>query len=155
MAVPAKLQAIIDSFKQTPKALRLHLLLDYTSKVPPLPPHLAGQLDAMEQVHECQTPLFVATEVHNGQVTLHFYAPEEAPTTRGFAGILSEGLNGLSPQEVLDTPDQFYTEMGLAEVISPLRVRGMAAILARLKRQLRDTAGDQPAPRQQGSSAPT
>lgn len=138
MAVPPKLQAIVEAFKQTPKPLRLHLLLDYTNKVAPLPPHLAGRLDAMEQVHECQTPLFVATEVQDDRVALYFYAPPEAPTTRGFAGILSEGLSGLSPQEVLDTPEQFYTAMGLAEVISPLRLRGMVAILARLKRQLRE-----------------
>lgn len=138
MVVPPKLQTIVDAFRQTPKLLRLQLLLDYTTKVAPLPPHLAERLDAMEQVHECQTPLFVATEVKDGKVTLYFYAPPEAPTTRGFAGILSEGLSGLSPQEVLNTPDQFYSTMGLAEVISPLRLRGMAAIMARLKRQLRE-----------------
>ncbi len=64
MVVLPKLQAIVEVFKQTPKPLRLPRLLDYTAKVAPLPPHLAEQLDAMEQVHECQTPMFVATEVN-------------------------------------------------------------------------------------------
>ncbi len=35
---------------------------------------------------------------------LHFSAPPEAPTTRGFAGILSEGLDGQSAEAVLSVP---------------------------------------------------
>jgi len=91
----------------------------------------------MEQVPECQTPFFLATELDEaGRVRLFFDVPAEAPTTRGFAGILATGLSGATPAEVLATPDDFYARLGLAEVISALRLRGMAAILARLKRQV-------------------
>jgi cysteine desulfuration protein SufE len=69
-------------------------------------------------------------------VTIHFDAPPEAPTTRGFAGILSEGLNGATASEVLSVPNGFYTALGLDRVISPLRLRGISAILGRLKRQV-------------------
>lgn len=93
----------------------------------------------MEQVPECQTPFFLTTEVDDdNRVTLHFDVPAEAPTTRGFAGILSSGLNGATAEEVLATPNDFYVPMGLAEVISSLRLRGMSAILARLKRQVKE-----------------
>jgi len=105
--------------------------------VPPLPERLAGHRDAMEQVPECQTPFFLATELDEGdRVTIHFDAPPEAPTTRGFAGILSEGLNGATAAEVLAVPNGFYTALGLDRVISPLRLRGISAILGRLKRQV-------------------
>jgi cysteine desulfuration protein SufE len=130
------LEAIVAQFRAAPKPLRLHLLLEYAGRVPPLPEHLAGRRDEMEQVHECQTPFFLTTEYPDGRVILHFDAPPEAPTTRGFAGILSEGLSGQSPEAILATPDDFYLDMGLAEVISPLRLRGMSAILRRLKRQV-------------------
>lgn len=136
--IPERLEAIISAFKSAPKPLRLQLLLEYSRKVPPLPQALEGQRDQMERVHECQTPFFVATSFEGDTVTLHFDAPEEAPTTRGFAGILSEGLNGESADAILSTPDDFYASMGLAEVISPLRLRGMSAIIGRLKRQVRD-----------------
>ncbi len=136
MSVPDKLQEIVSSFKSMPGQMRLQLLLEFSKKVPPLPAYLEGKQDQMERVHECQTPFFVATEINDGQVLFHFDAPPEAPTTRGFAGILSEGLSGLGPDAILDTPNDFYLNMGLGEVISPLRLRGMEAIMARLKRQV-------------------
>ena len=139
MSIPEKLQTVIDTFKAAPKPLRLQLLLEYANKVPPLPEHLEGQRDKMERVHECQTPFFLITEYpSDDEVVFHFDAPPEAPTTRGFAGILSEGLSGSSPQAILDTPTDFYANMGLAEVISPLRLRGMSAIIGRLKRQVKE-----------------
>ena len=70
-------------------------------------------------------------------VHLFFDAPPEAPTTRGFAGILQAGLDGLDADEVLATPDEFTTQLGLTELVSPLRLRGMAAMLGRIKRQVR------------------
>jgi cysteine desulfuration protein SufE len=33
-------------------------------------------------------------------------------------------------------PDDFFYGMGLEEVVTPLRLRGMGAILARIKRQV-------------------
>jgi cysteine desulfuration protein SufE len=146
MATPAKLQRIVDLFAGAPKDLRLEALLEYSRKLPPLPEGLAGHREAMEQVVECQTPFFLATQVDEDRtVHVFFDCPPEAPTTRGFAGLLSEGLEGATVEEVLDTPDDFYTRMGLAEAISSLRLRGMGAILHRLKRQVREAAEAAPA----------
>lgn len=132
----AKLQEVVDEFADLPRELRIEALLDYSRMVPPLPPHIDA--DALERVHECQTPFFVAVEVGEGEVaTLHFDAPPEAPTTRGFAGILSVGLSGARAGDILATPEDFYVRMGLADAISPLRLRGISAILARVKRQIR------------------
>ncbi|MGH9041261.1 MAG: SufE family protein [Acidimicrobiia bacterium] len=146
MATPEKLQRIVDLFAGAPKDLRLQALLEYSRKVPPLPDHLAGHQEEMEQVVECQTPFFLATEVEpDRSVKLWFDVPAEAPTTRGFAGILASGLEGESADDILATPDDFYEDMGLAEVISSLRLRGMSAILFRLKRQVRDGLAALPA----------
>ncbi len=137
MATTAELQRIVDLFAGAPKDLRAQALLEYSRKLPELPPELAGHPELMESVPECQTPFFLATEVDDDdRVTLHFQVPPESPTTRGFAGILSSGLNGAPAEAVLETPNDFYMKMGLAEVISSLRLRGMSAILARLKRQV-------------------
>jgi cysteine desulfuration protein SufE len=141
MSTTPELQRIVDLFAGAPKDLRLQALLEYSRKVGPLPADLQGHRDLMEQVPECQTPFFLATRLDDdNRVQLHFDVPAEAPTTRGFAGILQAGLNGAKADDVLATPDDFYTKMGLAEVLSSLRLRGMSAILARMKRQVRQQA---------------
>ena len=99
-------------------------------------------MSLLEPVPECQTPLFLAAEVGpDSAVHLFFEAPQEAPTTRGFAAILHAGLDGLDADEVLATPAEFSAQLGLQDLVSPLRLRGMAAMLARIKRQVRDQAG--------------
>lgn len=139
MSLPPRLSKIVDRFARSPKELRVQALLQFAGKVPPLPDDLAADRSGLEQVHECQTPFFLATRVDaDGGIRLFFDAPAESPTVRGFAGILREGLEGEPWQAVMDVPADFYTGMGLDAVVSPLRLRGMGAILARLKRQVRD-----------------
>ena len=135
--IPERLQTIVAAFARAPKPLRIQLLLDYANKVPPLPEGIASRREELEQVTECQAPVYFTTEVEGGRARFHFDIPSEAPTTRGFAGVLHEGLSGAAVDEILAVPDDFYLEMRLGEVISPLRLRGMAALLARIKAQLR------------------
>ncbi|MDQ6714836.1 MAG: SufE family protein [Actinomycetota bacterium] len=123
---------------------RLELLLEFSDGLPPLPPRYAGHSELLERVDECQSPLFLVVEVGDEPadagarvVNLFFEAPAEAPTTRGFAGILHEGLDGLTAAEVLAVPDDAPYRFGLGEAVSPLRLRGMVAMLSRIKRQVR------------------
>jgi cysteine desulfuration protein SufE len=134
-----RLQEIAEDFTAVPGPDRLLLLLEFSEELPPLPARFAGHRDLLEQVPECQSPLFLAAEVGDDDtVRLFFDAPPEAPTTRGFAGILHAGLDGLSAAEILGTPGEFTSQLGLQDLVSPLRLRGMAAMLARIKRQVRE-----------------
>jgi cysteine desulfuration protein SufE len=141
-ALNPRLQEIADDFTSMPDQDRLQLLLEFSQELPALPERYAAHRDRMEPVPECQTPLFLAVEVEpdetGGLVHLFFDAPAEAPTTRGFASILHAGLDGLGADEVLATPAEFSGQLGLADLVSPLRLRGMAAMLARIKRQVRE-----------------
>ena len=139
MPVPPRLQQIVDQFAAAPRELRVQALLEYANRVPPLPPEYAGHRERLEQVHEGQTPFYLAPETDSeGRVSIWFDCPPEAPTVRGFAGILHAGLDGETAEAILQVPADFYRSMGLSEVVSVLRLRGMGAILARLKRQLSD-----------------
>ena len=138
-ALHPRLQEIVDDFHDVPDKDRLQLLLEFSQDLPDLPERYAENRDRMEPVPECQTPLFLAVEVEPDEtVHLYFDAPAEAPTTRGFAAILHAGLDGLDADEVLATPPEFSGELGLSELVSPLRLRGMAAMLGRIKRQVRE-----------------
>ena len=141
-ALSPRLQEIVDDFHSVPDKDRLQLLLEFSEDLPALPERYAARRDLLEPVPECQTPLFLAVEVEpdsdRGTVHLFFEAPAESPTTRGFAAILHAGLDGLDADEVLATPAEFSGQLGLADLVSPLRLRGMAAMLGRIKRQVRD-----------------
>jgi len=83
--------------------------------------------------------VFIFVEV-DAEHAVHLYAtaPAESPTTRGFASILAQGLDGLTVDEVLAVPDDYPQSIGLTQAVSPLRLRGMTAMLGRTKRQLRE-----------------
>jgi len=136
MTLTPALQEIVDDFAALADRDRATLLIEMADELPALPEHL--QTAAMEPVPECQSPIFLSVDAADpAAVRLYFSAPPEAPTTRGFAGILHEGLDGRTVAEVLGTEDQAPMTFGLAEVVSPLRMRGMVAMLSRIKRQVR------------------
>ena len=137
--LPASLAHIREDFLELEQGDRLILLLEFANDLPELPPRYADHSDLLERVVECQSPVFIFVEVDDGRlVHLHATAPREAPTTRGFASILVQGLSGLTVDQVLDVPDDFPNTIGLTEAVSLLRIRGMTAMLARAKRQLRE-----------------
>jgi cysteine desulfuration protein SufE len=162
--LPAQLAEIVGDFAELTDPERLQLLLEFSRELPALPARLAEHPELLEPVPECQSPIFVTVEVgpaaaahaaedraDNGAedgaddgaaspdtVHLFFSAPAQAPTTRGFAGILAQGLDGLPAAVVLAVPDDVADRLGLTRAVSPLRLRGMAGMLARIKRQVRE-----------------
>lgn len=142
-ALPPQLAELVEEFSEVGPKDRLQLLLELSRELPELPQRYADAADTMEQVHECQSPLFLAVEVTEAAddparpVHLFFSVPPEAPTTRGFASIMHVGLDGEPAAEVLAVPDDFYVALGLGEAVSPLRLRGMSAMLSRIKNQVR------------------
>lgn len=140
-AVPTALAEIRDEFLELEQQDRLMLLLEFANELPELPERFQDHPDLLERVTECQSPVYLFVEVDDeGVVHVHATAPKEAPTTRGFASILVQGLSGLTTDEVLATPDDYPQTIGLNEAVSPLRIRGMSGMLGRTKRQVRAKA---------------
>lgn len=139
-SLPSALADIRRDFLALEQQERLVLLLEFANELPELPPAYSDHPDLLERVEECQSPVFIFVDVHDGIVHLHATAPKEAPTTRGFASILVQGLAGLTVDQVLDVPDDYPLTLGLTEAVSPLRIRGMSALLGRAKRQVREKA---------------
>jgi cysteine desulfuration protein SufE len=137
--VPGSISALIDDFQSLPVKERLNLLLEFSDNLPELPARYSEHPDLLERVEECQSPIYLFVEIdgeHNAH--LFFSAPPEAPTTRGFASVLHEALNGLPANEILQVDSGFPDQLGLTEAVSPLRMNGMRAMLARIKRQIRE-----------------
>ena len=143
--LPQALAEIVEDLNAVSVPDRLQLLLEFSRELPDLPERYADHPELLEPVPECQSPIFLVTELdgagEDAVVHLFFSAPAEAPTTRGFAGILHEGLDGLTARELLAVPGDVYTRLGLGEAVSPLRLRGMAGMLGRVKRQVAEKIG--------------
>jgi cysteine desulfuration protein SufE len=140
--LPSALAEIRDDFLALEQRERLEMLLEFSNELPELPERYEQHPDLFERVVECQSPVFIFVEVTDARV-VHLFAtaPKEAPTTRGFASILVQGIDGLTVDEVLGIPDDFPNTLGLTAAVSPLRIRGMTALLGRTKRQVRDRVG--------------
>lgn len=135
-AIPAQLAEIRDDFLAIPERERLTMLLEFSDELPDVPERFADV--EFERVIECQSPVFITTEVEDGTVHLFAKAPAEAPTTRGFASVLVQGIDGLSTDEVLGIPADFPFELGITKQVSPLRLNGMVGMLGRVQRQVRE-----------------
>ena len=135
-----RVSAVVDDFQSMTGNDRLQMLLEYADALPDLDSRFGEHPELLERVEECQAPVFIAVEGSPEKIDLFFSAPKEAPTTRGFASALNQALNGLTAAEILAVSDDFPTELGLDQLISPLRVRGMRGMLARIKRKTRELA---------------
>ena len=131
---------MIEDFQSLEGNDRIQMLLEYSEALPELDSRFGENPELLERVEECQSPVFIAVEGDVHQIKLHFSAPREAPTTRGFASALNSALDGLSAAEILGVSDDFPTQLGLDSLISPLRVRGMRGMLARIKRKVGEIA---------------
>lgn len=139
--LPPALADLAEELGALAPAVRLEMLVEMGDAVEPVPEPYASDTSLMERVEECQSPVFVVAEVAPQAphaVTVHYSAPEQAPTTRGFAGVLTEGLAGLDAPAVLAVPADLPQRLGLAELISPLRLAGMSSMLGRIQRQVRE-----------------
>lgn len=136
--LPERLAEIRDEFLELAESDRLQLLLEYSYELPAVPTQYEGHPELAERVVECQSPVYIIVDVDaEGTVAMHATAPAEAPTTRGFASILAQGLTGLTAAEVLAVPGDYPQSLGLTRVVSPLRISGMTGMLLRAQRQVR------------------
>src|SRR6188472_2527340 len=99
-ALPEALAEIRDEFLELAEPERLQLLLEYSNELPDVPSRYDDHPELRERVAECQSPVYIILDVdEEGRVAMHATAPREAPTTRGFASILVQGITGLTPDE--------------------------------------------------------
>ena len=137
-ALPEVLSQTRDDFLSLSDQDKIQLLIEFAEELPELPDRYKDHPELFEKVEECQSPVHIFVEVEQGRISVFATAPEQAPTTRGFASILVQGFNNLTPEQALEIPDDFPSTLGLNQLISPLRVRGMTGMLWRIKRQIRE-----------------
>ena len=131
--LPPAFETIAAAFADTSREEKLELLLEYADAFTPAPAEVRSG-SAPDHVHECMTPVDVFARRAGPAIAFFFDIPPEAPTIRGYAALLSEGMAGLTPADVLQIPADLPLQLGLGQVLSPQRLNGISALLAHIKR---------------------
>ncbi len=140
-SVESRLDKIAEEFADLEPRERLELLLDFAEGLPPLPAEYEARKQAGEnRVHECQTPVFLWVELHNGKVQVFADVAPEAPTVKGFVAILVEAFSGATPEDVLSVKPNLLARLGLQDALGMTRMRGLNAVLSRLRGHVAQSA---------------
>lgn len=133
-----RLQQICREFASLDARERLELLLEYAEAMPPLPERFAARRrDETYRVPECQTPVYLFTELEEGRLRLHAEVAPEAPTVKGFVALLQELVSGAVPAEVATLDVDMLRQLGLVEALGMMRMRGLHAVFQRIRNEAR------------------
>ena len=137
----SKLDELKSEFMELDIRDRLDTLLEFSEALPELPDRYCARREAGEnRVHECQTPVFLWTEVVDGRVAMFADAPRDSPTVRGFVSLLIAGFSGATVGEVLAVKTTLIADLGLTEALGMVRMRGLHAILHRTRCEVQRAA---------------
>jgi len=118
--LPPTLEQIVLRFQQIsePKR-RFEYLLWFAKRVPALP---ETETVAENKVPGCVSQVYITAALHDGKVT--FQGMSDAQIPKGLLGLLIEGLNGLSPDQILQLTPDFIQQTGLNVSLTPSRSNG-------------------------------
>jgi len=109
---------------------RYQYLIDLGRRLPDLSD--AEKIDE-NRIRGCQSQVWFVTEQSDGR--LEFRAISDAAIVSGLIALLLRIYSGKPAREILDTPADFVTELGLEEHLSPTRSTGLASMLAAIRRR--------------------
>ncbi len=133
---PPKLQNIIQLFETLPEVERRETLVSYAenaNKQEPRP-NEKFDLEDVRKDEECADKVGVYLQVdEDGRAHLRMtLGPEVQTLTRAMTSILCKGLDGATPEEILQLPNDFVTRIVGSELV---RVRSQTTyyVLTRIK----------------------
>lgn len=129
--LPASLERIVKRFQQIlePKR-RYEYLLWFAKRLPPFPDE---QKVAEHKVPGCVSQVYVTASLEQGKVI--FQGDSDSQLTKGLVGLLVEGLNGLSPAEIIQLTPDFIQQTGLDISLTPSRANGFYNIFQTMQQK--------------------
>src|SRR5205085_10183335 len=118
---PPKLNEIINLFESLPEDERRETLVSYADNAKKQEPRTGEkfQLEDVRKDEECTDTVGVYLQVDNdGKAHIRMtLGPEVQTLTRAMTAILCKGLDGCTPQEILDLPSDFVKRIVGAELV--------------------------------------
>ena len=134
----AALDTIVAKLKGSSDPKRRYEYVLWLAKKLPAPP--ADLNSDSNRVRGCVSQVFVQPVV-DGEV-LHWQGDSDAQITKGLLALLIQGLDGLTPQQVMAVDPGFIADTGLAASLTPSRANGFLNILRHMQAQAAALTGE-------------
>lgn len=129
--LPPRLEQIVQRFQQIPEQRRRYeYLLSFAKRLPSFPEE---QKVPEHKVPGCVSQVYVTARLQEGRVI--FQGDSDSQLTKGLVGLLIEGLNGLTPAEILQLRPDFIQRTGLEISLTPSRVNGFYNIFRTIQKK--------------------
>ena len=133
---PTKLNKIINLFESLPEDERRETLVSYADNAKKQEPREGENFDLVDvrKDEECMDTVGVYLHVdENGKAQIRMtLGPEVQTLTRAMTAVLCKGLEGCTPQEILDLPSDFVMRIVGVELVR-IRSQTIYYVLTRIK----------------------
>lgn len=96
-----------------------------------LPEYPEEYRDEKYKVKGCQSQVWLHPEYKDGKI--YFDADSDAMIVKGLIALLMRVYNERTPDEILNSPPDFLTEIGIDNHLSPTRKNGLGAMLKQIQ----------------------
>jgi cysteine desulfuration protein SufE len=130
-SLPPNLAKIVQRFQRASEPKRRYeQLIWYGQKLAALP-----ESDKMPEnkVPGCVSQVYITATLQDGKVV--FQGDSDSQLTKGLVGLLVEGLNGLTPSEIVKVTPDFIQETGLNVSLTPSRANGFYNIFKTMQKK--------------------
>ena len=103
---------------------RYQYIIDLGKKLPEFPEEWKIEEN---RIHGCQSQVWLKTEPSAAK--LHFQAISDSAIVSGLISILTRVYSDRDPQEIVATPPDFITAIGLDQHLSPTRSNGLNSMI--------------------------
>lgn len=129
--LPPNLDRIVQRFKnRTDPKKRYEQLLWYAKKLAAMP---EDSKTPENKVSGCTSQVYISADLKEGKVW--YQGDSDAQLVKGLVALLIEGLNGLTPQEILQLTPDFIEETGLKVSLTPSRANGFYNIFQTMQKK--------------------
>lgn len=139
-SLPPALAKIVQRFQRASEPKRRYeQLIWYGQKLQEFP-----EADKVPEnkVPGCVSQVYITANLNDGKMA--FQGDSDSQLTKGLVGLLKEGLDGLTPTEIVQLTPDFIQETGLNVSLTPSRANGFYNIFKTMQKKALECKLDMP-----------
>lgn len=129
MTIAEKQEQLIKEFEQfTEWEDKYKYLIELGRKLKPIDESLKTDKYKLDG---CQSQVWIKAKLEDGKI--FFDADSDAAIVKGLIAILISVYSGHTPEEILSTPPDFLSKIGIDKHLSPTRKNGLGAMVKQIQ----------------------